>query len=134
VADNAPPAEITAGVVALTAVVEKVKVALVEPPGTVTEPGRVNVGSELDNRTVKPAAGAGAERVTLLEEELRPPVMSRGNTYSEASVTGRTVKVAWTPELAPVAVIVAVVMLEGETVVNFIVAHVPLATVVVAGA
>jgi hypothetical protein len=69
----------------VTFLVETVKVARVEPAGTVTLAGTVAAAVlSLDKETTKPPEGAAEVRVTVPVAEF-PPTMSIGLTVSEES-------------------------------------------------
>jgi hypothetical protein len=78
-----------------TTLVETLKVALVEPAGTVTLAGTVATAVLLlESVTMAPPVGAGPLRVTVPCEE-PPPVTEVGFRTSEAAViAGTTVSVA----------------------------------------
>ena len=75
---------IVTGVLAVTALVLTVKVALVAPPATVTLAGTVADAALLERYTVAPL-GAGPLRVTVPVEE-DPPVTLVGLTPTDESV------------------------------------------------
>ncbi|HEX2729270.1 MAG TPA: hypothetical protein VHM16_05910, partial [Rubrobacteraceae bacterium] len=76
---------ITADCALVTALVETVKVALVEPAGTVTLGGTVAAAVlSLDRSITKPPVGAAEERATVPVAE-SPPTTSVGLTVSEES-------------------------------------------------
>ena len=76
-----------------TALVLRLKLALVPPAGTVTLEGTVAAGLLLESVTCAPPAGAGAFSVTVPVEEL-PPVTLVGLTVSDETIGGITVSVA----------------------------------------
>src|SRR2546422_2380915 len=76
-----------------TALVLRLKLALVPPAGTVTLEGTVAAGLLLESATCAPPAGAGAFSVTVPVEEL-PPVTLVGLTVSDETIGGITVSVA----------------------------------------
>ena len=76
-----------------TALVLRLKLALVPPAGTVTLEGTVAAGLLLESATCAPPAGAGAFSVTVPVEEL-PPVTLAGLRASEETIGGITVSEA----------------------------------------
>src|SRR2546426_5577191 len=76
-----------------TALVLRLKLALVPPAGTVTLEGTVAAGLLLESATCAPPAGAGAFSVTVPVEEL-PPVTLVGLTVSDETIGGITGSVA----------------------------------------
>ena len=106
-----PPetAEIVAAVEAVTDVVGMVKLAVAEPPGTVTLAGTLVALELSESDTITPPLGAAALKVTVPVDEL-PPTRSVGFTDSAESVAdgggGFTVSIAErdTPPKAPVIV------------------------------
>src|SRR5712664_2917296 len=83
------------GVDVATALVVRLKLALVPPAGTVTLEGTVAAGSLLESVTCAPPAGAGPFSVTVPAEGL-PPVTLAGLRASEETIKaeGVTVSVA----------------------------------------
>ena len=73
-----------------TALVLRLKLALVPPGETVTLEGTVAAGLLLESATCAPPAGAGAFSVTVPVEEL-PPVTLVGLTVSDETIGGITV-------------------------------------------
>ena len=78
------------GVDVATALVLRLKLALVPPAGTVTLAGTTAAGSLLESVTCAPPAGAGAFSVTVPVEGL-PPVTLVGLTVSDETIGGITV-------------------------------------------
>ena len=81
------------GVDIATALVLRLKPALVPPAGTVTPEGTTAAGSLLESVTCAPPAGAGAFSVTVPVEGL-PPVTLVGLTVSDETIGGITVSEA----------------------------------------
>jgi hypothetical protein len=82
---------IVTGVLAVTALVAAVKVALVAPAATVTLAGEVAAAVLLlDNVTCAPAAGAAADNVTVPVEAL-PPTTLEGLMLTDDNVAGPVV-------------------------------------------
>ena len=80
-----------------TALVPKVKLALVAPAATVTVAGAVTAGLLLETATCAPPAGAGPFSVTV-PVAAAPPVTLAGPTFSAETTGGSTVS-----EAVPVA-------------------------------
>ena len=78
------------GVDVATALVVRLKLALVPPAGTVTLAGTTAAGLLLESVTCAPPAGAGAFSVTVPVEGL-PPVTLVGLTVSDETIGGITV-------------------------------------------
>ena len=76
-----------------TALVLRLKLALVPPGETVTLAGTTAAGLLLESVTCAPPAGAGAFSVTVPVEGL-PPVTLVGLTVSDETIGGITVSVA----------------------------------------
>jgi len=72
---------------------------VVAPAATVTEAGTPTPGSLLVKFTIIPPAGAGAFKVTLFAVAGTPPTTDAGDSVTETSATGVTVRVA--PLLTP---------------------------------
>ena len=71
------------GVAVLAGTVEIVKVAELDPAGTVTEAGTVaSAGAELNKETAVPPAGAGAGSATMFAREVLPPLMVDGTSLT----------------------------------------------------
>ncbi len=89
---EAPPAlaVIVADVVLATGVVDAVKVALVCPAATETDPGTATLPLLLASCTVAPLAGAAPDRETVPVTDC-PPVTESGLNVTEAGVTLLTV-------------------------------------------
>lgn len=88
------PAEIVTGVDAVTGLVVIVNVALVSPPGMVTDAGTAaTAGLLLDNATITPFDGAAPLRVMVPDVAL-PPVTLGGSSVADVTAGGRTVNVA----------------------------------------
>ena len=120
-------------VVAATAFVETVNVALVAPADTVTLAGTLVEGSELDSVTAIPPLGAALLSVTVPVAEV-PPATEVGLTVKEASPAAETVTVAVALAPLAVAVSVAVVVVATGVVVTVKLADVePARTVTLAG-
>ena len=81
------------GVDVATALVLRLKLALVPPGETVTLAGTTAAGLLLESVTCAPPAGAGAFSVTVPVEEL-PPVTLVGLTVSDETIGGITVSEA----------------------------------------
>ena len=123
----------TAVVCDATANVLMVKVAEDLPEATVTDAGTVAELLLLDSLTTKPPDGAAAVRVAVPIADA-PPTTLAGATFTETSVGGLIVRVAFTDTPLRVAVIVALVCVETETVLTVNVPEVlPAAIVKVAG-
>lgn len=101
-------AEIVAFVLAATADVATVNVAVVLPAGMVTLAGGAAAGSELLSVTVILPGAAGASSVTV-PVELWPPIRVVGLSVSDIRATGRTVSEAFTDVPFSVAVMLPVV-------------------------
>lgn len=73
-----------------TALVPRLKVALVAPAATVTLAGELTAGLPLESATCAPPAGAGAFSVTVPVAGL-PPVTLAGLTLRAETIGGSTV-------------------------------------------
>ena len=95
---------------AVTAAVEALKVAEVEPSDTVTDAGTVRVGLVLVSVSMAPPVGAGWVRVTVQAvEELGPRLAgSQASVETSTGAVRLTVALAELPLVLSVAVIVAV--------------------------
>jgi hypothetical protein len=133
-----PPyaAEIVADVDAATELVVIVKLALVEPAGTVTLAGVLAALELSDSDTVAPPLGAAALNVTVPVDEF-PPVIEAGLTdtaESEAAgADGFTVIVVDRNTLSSTAVIWALVVKLGNVVTGNVALVAPPGTVTLAG-
>jgi len=88
-------AEMVTVVVAATADVVMVKFGdEVAPAATVTVAGTPTPGSLLVKFTTAPEGGAGAFNVTLFSVAEAPPTTEAGESVTDTSVTGVTVKLA----------------------------------------
>jgi hypothetical protein len=88
----------------LTPVAETLKVAVVDPEGTVTEAGTVAAGLLLARATAVPEAPAGPDRVTEPVEVL-PPVSNVGLSVTDSKAAGLMVRVpvlVWPLRLAEI--------------------------------
>jgi len=92
-------AVMVAMVVLVTALVITVKVAVVDPAGTVTLDGTVAFVLLLLSDTLRPPAGAGPVNVTV-PVELVPPLTDAGLSVSELRVAATTVNVL-DPDVPP---------------------------------
>ena len=81
------------GVDVATALVVRLKLALVPPAGTVTLAGTTAAGLLLESVTCAPPAGAGPFSLTVPAEGL-PPVTLAGLRASEETIGGITVSEA----------------------------------------
>src|SRR5579862_3466623 len=66
----------------------------VAPAATVTDAGRVRLGSLLKRFTTIPPAGAGPFSVTLFAVAATPPISEVGDRVTDSSATGFTVRMA----------------------------------------
>jgi len=86
--------EMVAEVVAVTVLVETVKLALVAPAGTVTMPGTEAAELLLEGKTSTPLQGGGALSVTVAVEELPPTTLVGLSVSEEMASAGAAVVVS----------------------------------------